>query len=58
MLAVVALAQTRLARHPATAGQVVAVTVAQRQVQTGLPIRAVAAVVHKQLLVERAALAS
>jgi len=58
MLVVVALAQTRLARHQATAGQVVAVTVAQRQVQTGLLIRAVVAVVHKQLLVERAAPAS
>jgi hypothetical protein len=55
MLAAVGLAQTRLARHPATAAQVAGVTAAQRQDQTGRQIRAVVVVVHKP---QRAGLAA
>ena len=51
MLAAAVLAQTYLAQLPAMVEQVVAVTVAQRQVQTEPLILVVVGVVHKQLLV-------
>jgi hypothetical protein len=48
MAAVVVLVQTRLARHLVMAAQAAVATVAQRQVQTGPPTRAVAVADRKR----------